>query len=344
MGWVKTWLIVWCVCVCSTIFADNTANKVFAELDQYFVQHYNDLARVMSQQARPLLTVDGFKYSLHLKDGSIKSFNGIVSPFNELKTISHLGPTLYAIAFSSWNNDNSWKEKLLALQVKIKNAQAHVAMINWNNSAWEDQAEKLKKFMSDSLNMVDHFITQILQKGRFTRSDYQEFSTHYMHSMITTMYLSNVGNTIAVLRQLQQWKQELGEEQWDQLYVVIMGTKGRTTAELTRETNTAAIAIAALLKPENIPSHVLIMPMASSFEHAELTLGEILLSKELATTTFITDRAKKVDGIYQALLTPEIPLARSNVQRITKKFVHGGKIDLPILDILPKDKTIISIR
>ncbi|OGT44450.1 MAG: hypothetical protein A3F42_08330 [Gammaproteobacteria bacterium RIFCSPHIGHO2_12_FULL_37_34] len=340
---VKNFLIFIAIVTFSvSVFAqsNNDAAQAFIDLDTYFIQQYGGLAHFIGHHTRPLLVVDGFKYQLYLKNGSVKTFTGLIAPFNELKAISHIGPTLYAIAYPSWQNptDTSWKQKLIELETKIKIARLNINNINWENSSWPGESEHLKKFMDDSLKMIGRFMVRLLEKNSFTQQDYQEFSTHYMHTMLASMYLANVLNTVATIHQLQQWKQELGQEQWDHLYIIMMGTKGRTTAELTTETNTAAITIASLMKPDNIKSHIFIMPMATSLDQAETTLGEILASSDLAHATFTTKRAKKAMGIYQAMLTPDIPLARDNVKRIAATIVNNGKVNLPKIGLLPKDE------
>src|SRR3990167_8575574 len=298
---VKNFLIFIAIVTFSvSVFAqsNNDAAQAFIDLDTYFIQQYGVLAHFIGHHTRPLLVVDGFKYQLYLKNGSVKTFTGLIAPFNELKAISHIGPTLYAIAYPSWQNptDTSWKQKLIELETKIKIARLNINNINWENSSWPGESEHLKKFMDDSLKMIGRFMVRLLEKNSFTQQDYQEFSTHYMHTMLASMYLANVLNTVATIHQLQQWKQD------------------------------------------NIKSHIFIMPMATSLDQAETTLGEILASSDLAHATFTTKRAKKAMGIYQAMLTPDIPLARDNVKRIAATIVNNGKVNLPKIGLLPKDE------
>lgn len=319
--------------------SDSQAVKDFATIDQDFVSLYNVKSLSKGQHTRPLLVVKNFDYQLYTKDGKVESFKGLVSPFNELKAVSHIGPALYALGVGAWQNpaDPDWKQNLINYQAKIKTALANVDKIDWSNPAWPDKTEELKLFMRDSLQMVDNFLTKTLEKGSLTQSDYEEFASHYMHTMLATMFLADTANTIATLKQLQKWKNKLGKD-WDNIYALIHGSKGRTTSELTVETNTAAITVSALMKPENVKSHILIMPMANDFKQVEQTLGDILFAIDMANATFLSKRAKQATGIYKALLNANIPLAKGNVSLITKKQIEANKIDLPIIGILPKDK------
>lgn len=314
--------------------------QAFLDLDHYFVKQYSEMARSIGKNTRPLLVVNGFNYQLYLKDGSTQTFQGLIAPFNELKSIAHLGPTLYTILLPFWQNpaDVMWRQKLLEFQTKIIAAQQAVNAVSWENPLWPNEGAHLKNFMDDSLTMINRFINNVLRKNSVTLKEYQEFSSHFMHSMLAPMYLSNVLNTISTINQLKKWQQQLGEKEWENLYVAIIGSKGRTTAELTLDTNTAAITIASLLKPENVKSHILIMPMAHTLDEIEITLGEILLNFKLANDTFTTNRAKKATGVFKAMLTPDVPLARDNVKRITTNYILHDKINLPKIGLLPKDE------
>jgi len=321
-------------------FATQEATDSFAKVDAYFVQHYNIGNRWLGQHTRPILVVNGFLYQLYTKNGSVQNFNSLVTPFNELKAISHIGPGIYAIASAHWRDpaNSQWQTELKEYQAKIQQALKQVKNIDWNNPAWPGKGGDLEKFMADSLQMADHFITQILQKKTFTVADYQLFSQHYMHTMLATMYLADLANTKYVLNQLKIWKQQLGDAEWKKLYVLIMGSKGRTTSELTLKTNTAALTVASTMNPKQAQSNIIIMPMVADFNHAQGSLGAIINSKQLAFATFTTPKAQNATGIYNALLTATIPLARDNVVHIVDKSTLKQRINLPYIGILPKDR------
>ena len=335
-------LAAWLLIQCNLALATNSSTA-FANVDQFFVQQFNLGNKTLGQNTRPVLVVNGFKYQLLQKDGSTKDFNSLVEPFNELKAVSHIGPAIYAIASAHWREpqNDSWKENLRILQDKIKLALNDVTQVNWANPAWPNDTQKLQNFMRDSLLMAYNFIADTLAKNSLTLQDYQLFSQHYMHTMLATMYLADLANTSAVLEQLKIWKKELGP-QWDSLYVLIMGSKGRTTSELTLKTNTAAITIASMLKPENVQSHIIIMPMALQLKEALGTLGAIINSHQLAENTFITPKAKTATGIYKALLTSTVPLAHDNVVHIVDQATLRGHVNLPFFGILPKDREFLT--
>ena len=185
-------------------------------------------------------------------------------------------------------------------------------------------------------------ITAVLKKGTATKADYQTFAQHYMHTMLTTMYLADAANTTAVLKQLKAWKQQLGSAVWNNVYVLIIGSKGRPTAEFTIDTNTAALTIRNLLPPAAAALHIFIMPDATSAEEAFDNLGQVLNGQHLAQTAFVTSASQQARGIYHALMIATIPLAKDSVTHIVHDDLTQGKVKIPYLGILAKDKSFIN--
>lgn len=323
---------------------DKNAIKAFSSVDDFFVKQYSAENKRIGTTTFPVLVVNGFTYQFYTAAGKVQTFNGLVSPFNELKAVSHIGPGLYSIINTAWQEPSNpaWKVALKIYQQRIEDAIKAAPKINWSNAAWPNDADKVRAFMVDSLKMADQFISESLAKGSVSLADYQTFSEHYMHTMIATMYLADLGNTSAIIHQLQKWKDAVGEEQWDQMYVLVMGSKGRTTSELTLETSTVAITVSGLMKPELVKNHIIIMPMATKLPEAQGALGAIINAKRMAAATFVSQRSKEATGIYSALNTSDVPLAKNNVHRIVAKTITDQKMELPELQLLEKDKAYLK--
>ena len=327
----------------TALAADSTsaAIKTYATLDSSFVKQYDANSQKIGKNIRPLLVVNGFLYQLYLKDGTIKTMNGIISPFNELKAISHIGPCLYSILSPAWlePNDYTWKKNLTNYQKQIKAALQQVNQIDWSNPEWPNDKMKLQQFMQDSLQMVDSFITITLQKGSITKQDFQEFAQHYIHTMVATMYLAQVANVPGIVRQVNTWKSELGS-QWDDLYVVIIGSKGGYTSELSPETNTVFQLISKLMNPQKVKTNISVMPTVSTLKVAEKGAGSITQLREFADIVFTTPRAKEVSGFDKDIQAGMLaPLAIQDELHIISQDLMNGKITFPAMEILPKDKT-----
>ena len=327
------------LCNFNTIYAENNAAAItaFENIDQSFMHQYDKGAVVLGQSTYPRLMVQGFHYRLLKSDGTVESFDGMRPPFKELKAVSHLDAYLFSIGNLAWQHPNStaWKSALIQCQSEVQAALKVVKQVDWSNPAWPGKGQELAAFMQNSLVLVNNFIQQVLTTGKFTKQDYSEFASHYVHTMVATMYLASLGNTFYVLNQLKTWKKQLGK-QWDDLYVVILGTKGRPTAELSIENSTVAVTVGSLMKPSLVESHVVIA--ATDFmEAAVKSLGTILQTRQLSTAIFTNDRMKKVGGLHTLAASSTKPLALQDVKNIIQQL-FAGKLKLPIFDVLDKDK------
>lgn len=312
------------------------ASKALADVDRYFVERYGADSNAIGKTTRPVLVIVGFNYQMLLKDGTEKALSGPVSPFNELKAVSHVGPCLFAIGAPHWKDpkDASWKKQLADYQPKVAEALRLVEQVNWDNEAWPGQGEKLRDFMRHSLQMAGAFVERARQQDTFPKEEYEKFATAYLPTMVATMYLADLADTSLVLKKLGMWKQEMGEKEWNELYVVIIGSKGRTTAGLTPEANTAARTVASLMAPARAETRILVAPTATTRDQALATLGEVLSARALADATFTSKDAKEVSGLYEALKKPAVPLALKNVEEIIAA-AREGKIRHPLLGVGP---------
>lgn len=316
------------------------ADQAFLALDAAFVQQYQGNSTRIGEKIRPVILINGFTYTLYTANGKTVTFNDLVSPFNELKAVSHIGPALYAIGTLSWGNANGldWKKVLATYQKKVQATINQVDQVDWSNAAWPNKGDQLKRFMHDALVLVDGFITKTLKKGSFTQADYSAFSTQYLHTMVATMRLSDIANTTYALQQLKKWKSQLGAKAWDQLFVVLMGSKGRTTSGLTIQTNTAALTVASLMKKHLVASHIIISPGSTTARQAFTILGTMMNARALARLTFSSPAAQKIDGLDAALKTSTKPLALDNVKSIILQSNKTGKVTLPYLGVTPPSR------
>src|SRR5262249_20109887 len=80
--------------------------SVLKDLDRFFMQtaaaDAKDGASVFIAAQGPVIVVEGFEYTLYGENGLKESFHGPVSPFNELKAVSHIGPCLFFIGQPYW--------------------------------------------------------------------------------------------------------------------------------------------------------------------------------------------------------------------------------------------------
>ena len=198
--------------------------------------------------------------------------------------------------------------------------------------------------MYDSLNLVYQFASNVLKKGTYTKADYQKFVDTYLHTMVTTMYLADLANTSYAYNQLLSWKKQLGRSGWSDTYVVIYGSKGRPSAELTLQTNTAALTVESVMMPAQFEQHSFIFPTAQNVQQALEILGTMLSARDLADLSFSNSASKQVSSFNKALHNSSIPLAQYNVKNILSSLIRKEKPVLPLFKLLPKGTSIKNER
>lgn len=320
----------------SEITSPGDPAKPFDDLDALFVQAYNEYAKSQQEQNRPIIVVTGFKYHLLTDKGETKSFQGNASVMPELKCAAHICPAFFAIGSIHWNDlkDKTWKVKLAAFKEKLQLALNSVDQVDWKNDAWPEGESKLKQYVKDALSSSLAFAEKIIAKGEFEREDYQSFATSFTPYMVSLFYLETLAGAYGTIRQLQGWRNELGEDAWGRAYFIVAGSEGRTTAGLTKDNNPAALTIAAVMDPEKVTSNILLAPGAKTIDEALADLGMVLNARQLAEMTFTNLESQKAGGFYDALKTSDTPLAISSLRSILKDLREGKARD-PVLGLGP---------
>jgi hypothetical protein len=314
----------------------NEKDKPFNDIDTFFVKNYGAFAGIHQSQLRPAIVITGFKYRLLTEKGEIDSFEAPAKVSPALKAIAHMPPCFFAIGSTHWNDlkDKSWKTMLTDLSAKLAVAQSAADQYDWSDAAWSGGEEKLKNYAKEAIAKSKEFADKLIAKGEYERSDYSEFATSFTPYMVSLFYLEALSGTYHTVTKLREWKDKLGEDAWDRMYVVIGGSSGRTTAGLTRETNPAALALGYVMDPERVSTHILLAPGAMTTDEALGSLGMVMNAHDLAELSFTTPETQKAGGFYSALKTFDVPLADYSLKNILRDLREGKARD-PVLGLGP---------
>jgi hypothetical protein len=309
----------------------------FNDLDHFFVKNYGAAAGINQTKSRPIIVVMGFEFKLVGEDGSIKVATGAGPRFDQLKSVAHIGACLFPFAVRHWNDpsDQTWLTDMATCNQKLKNVSAHIDTADWSSDAWPDGADKLKKFVKASLQKSIDFTDRVLAKKELTRDDYANFAQEYEPTMATLFYLETLGDMYGALKTIKDWKKDMGPEKWSNLYVVVGGSQGRTTAGLTWDTNPSALLLASLMDREQASTHIVIAPATSTVEQALQIAGMTMNAKDLSQAMFPTAEAQKKSTFYAALQDFAKPVALGFVNDVLKGLSDGTAKD-PVLGLGPK--------
>ncbi len=299
------------------------AGDAYSDLNRSFVMTYSALATKNQKATRPILITSGHSYELYCEDGSVKVAPPNNPVENQLKAVSHLCAFLYAVSDTHWRApDNvSWKTTLIEAQQKIEKALADIDQVAWTSDAWPGRQGKVKELARQSLSNARDFAATALKKGDITREDFRGFATKYTPAIQATFYLNSLSNAFDTLTLLKQWKQEMGDDAWSRMRVVIAAGGGRSTAGLTPETNPAAVVMATVMDPKNVKTNLTMAPAASTSDEALAELSLALTSHKLADAAFKDN--EQAEWFYSALQHPDIPVALEPVRSALKDIQNG---------------------
>jgi hypothetical protein len=309
--------------------ADTTSAGALSDLDQFFMQSFATYARdgaihFLAAQG-PVIVVEGFRYTLLSPNGHKEFFNGPVRPFDELKDVSHVGPCLFAIGQPYWRAPDAAGKRtalagLKAIRDKLAAAAAAARKADWSNPTWPGQEEQLRARMVAALEFAGTSVDGWLGRGDFRRADYVSFAHAFTPTMTGTFRLATLADTTAKRDQLLAWKKKLGDD-WKNLWVIILGSEGRFTAGLTRDTQTTGLILRSLMDATQFTNQVFVAPQAATAEQGIETLPEIVGNRELADLVF----KGTPDGrlLYEGLTSPTENIANPFTSELLTRFATG---------------------
>lgn len=299
------------------------ANNAFGDLNASFIKTYSALAARNQKATRPILITMGPTYQLFGEDGSVKTSPPANPVENQLKAVAHVAAYYYAAADTHWRdpNDTTWKQALVEARGKINAAIRDIDKVTWSSDAWPGKEEQLKKFVRASLESASDLTISALAKNKITKEDYHAFATKYTPVIESSFYLNSLSNAFDTLKVLKQWKQEMGDDAWSRMRVVVAAGKGRSTAGLTPDTNPAAVTMASIMSPDKVKTNLMMAPAAATIDDAFEGLGLALTSNKLADAAFLDN--PQAEWFYTSLKHPDIPVALEPVRTALKQLEDG---------------------
>ena len=131
-----------------------------------------------------------------------------------------------------------------------------------------------------ALGVADRSISAWLDKGDFTRADYQAFVKEYLPTMEGGFFLAILGEGTAKRGCLLKWKKELGAD-WEKVHVIIQGSEGRTTAGLTRDLHTSGVVLRTLMSEAQFNSHTFYHRVLARWFHRFANRGTLTVTPSI---------------------------------------------------------------
>lgn len=230
------------------------ANNAVLGVDTAMQKYYAALKASLIGKLSPVIVVNnegkGGEYTL-IHDGRRESLHPVPPVFELVKSICHIPLAIYSIIAPYLKQRDAsvgWVRPLEELAAVLRNARADIK-----------ETDLPAEALAASIRILDgglKFIEQSIKDGHFRVKNYTQFTGSVDADIKTNMRYAAEAQVAGVTRLARRWKEELGREQWKNLYVVVLSIW--TTS--VRNQNT--IILRELMDEDNVDSHLIDIPMA----------------------------------------------------------------------------------
>lgn len=195
------------------------AREAVFHIDTAMRRNYDSLKAKISANLSPVLVVQpdlgGGTYTL-VRRGSQTSTHPVEPLFQLVKSISHLPLGIYTILAPYLRNAQTrdWLAELVAFRDV-----AAAALDGLHEARLPRRAETASR---DILSKGIAFMDTCIAQGDFTMHGFEEFSASLQESILTNMDFAAGALVDGVQNLLAEWREEMGEEDWSNLYAVIL--------------------------------------------------------------------------------------------------------------------------
>lgn len=259
-------------------------NAVLA-VDTAMQQRYATAKAALIRHVSPVIVVNnegrGGEYTL-IHAGRRESLHPVSQVFELVKSISHIPLAIYCVIspYLEHPRTTEWVRPLEELAVVLRRAQASMDDAEFP----PDAATASNRILQAGLR----FIEESVRAGSFSIDSYTDFSGSVDADIKTNMRYAAEAQVAGVTKLMRRWKEEIGREQWKDLYVVVL------SIWTTSVRNQNSIILKELMDEDYVDSHLIDIPMAEFPENpvavALDNLARIVLDNVAAEMVFSRDQ------------------------------------------------------
>jgi hypothetical protein len=290
-----TILVAFALAIASRVAAQETESAVerLAELNAVARTVYNDMKSAAIEGTSPFVIV-AFD-ELHLfRHGVQETVNFTPEIYHHYKAVAHLPLGVFSavIPYVDEPGDPAWRESLLLLREEAEAVLPRLAEIGFIDEVLVRQ----RTILEDSIGYID----RVLEKGGPEEASLSEYTR-----TVAPLLLANARDAARVqLDSLDEafspWRANLSDEEWERLYVIVLGPK------MPRAGNLQFEYFAYAMGRDEIGRRLLYGEGIFAIEPARQLLGTIVLDRQVARFFFDDpmrmDRDLLADGAQAYLL------------------------------------------
>lgn len=142
--------------------------------------------------------------------------------FERAKSITHVPLTIYMILATYLKNPEEssslWVPKLSQFNIKVKESQVQLKKMHNDSHLPKD----VYQWSLTILEASQAFIEKIVSAKNFTLEEFKQFTNSVFDATVGNLQAAATVQVQSVTKLLNQWKEELGEQEWKNMYTVVL--------------------------------------------------------------------------------------------------------------------------
>lgn len=272
--------------------AKDQAHTNIVACDNEMRENYQENHVAIGQNIYPFLysefTPDGGRYTLLKDESNWVSAKPVPKLYEIVKSVSHIPLGIWSIIsrYAEYPEGGGWIDSLNHYGNTLSTALSTLPQLELDY----DVELNLRSILEKTTELCENFVANEI----FTMDAYAKMSKSINGELVFLQSLAADIQVSAFTATLEKWREELGEEEWKKLYVVI-------SAQWTLSTeNVHQLIIANTMASEKLAAKnifVTSVPL-SGIEDARALCGRIVGDRIMSTQTFSTDTERGRENIY----------------------------------------------
>jgi hypothetical protein len=267
------------------------AGQLALDIDAAMRTNYAANIAKIGDNIYPLLyaeaTFDGGRYTLQADEHTTYVWQDIDLIYEQTKAISHIPLGIFSImsGYAAYSRLQQWKPALQAYLEQVRLVSQNLERLPLN--AFSRSASRA------ILDASIRFMEATIASGTFTFEGFSAYTRPIANAMQFNMTTAAQSQVTTMRKVLDDWKRQLGDAQWDKLYVVVSAVW-----TLSRE-NAHELIIKSTMKPERRDTHVIVSEAVPTIADARNLLGRIVGDRIMSELVFDPEGSRdQKENIY----------------------------------------------
>ncbi len=288
------------------------ASRIFA-INDTMLANYDDMKKTIAKQLSPIIVAHfngiGGTFTLQYK-GRRRTVSPSPPQYAELKSVSHLPMGIYVIIAPYFKSpqERGWQEKLTEYRAKVAAGLDTIEQTDLTGAS----KQHCKLILTESIKYIDG----IMSAGTFDVAGFKAYSQRVLPAIKANLYRAAGLQAEAAVHLLRQWRKEIGEEDWRNLW-------GAALAPFTLSVKNATWqAMYLAMNEETRDDQLLLIANTNDLEYSLETVAHLIMDRLLARLVF-SEKTGADRELVKALSSKQ-DLVGDATHKAIELIIHSG--------------------